>query len=193
MSVPPGTLAVMSSQTPIPEANYAPKWTGDTRPTLPTVAEERELLVAYLDHYRATIEQKCTGIPVERLNDRTMPPSTMSLHGLVRHLAGCEWWWFHHQFAGDDTEHVYYSDEWPDQDFEDLSGPFEDALATWHRICARSREIVATHTLDDTGTVERTGERISLRAIMLKMISEYARHSGHADLLREAIDGATGH
>ncbi len=142
----------MPPQTPVPEANYAPKWGGDTRPKLPTVADERELLVAYLDHYRATVE-----------------------------------------FAGEDIELVYYSDEWPEQDFEDLSGPFEDVLATWHAICARSREIVASHALDDTGTIERSGERISLRAVLLKMITEYARHCGHADFLREAIDGATGH
>ncbi len=183
----------MPPQTPVPEANYAPKWGGDTRPKLPTVADERELLVAYLDHYRATVEQKCSGVQAERLNDRTMPPSTMTLHGLLRHLAGVEQWWFHHQFAGEDIELVYYSDEWPEQDFEDLSGPFEDVLATWHAICARSREIVASHALDDTGTIERSGERISLRAVLLKMITEYARHCGHADFLREAIDGATGH
>lgn len=193
MSVTPGTLEVMSSQTPVPEANYSPKWSGDTRRTLPTVAEEREFLVAYLDHHRATIELKCTGIPEERLNDRSVPPSTMTLHGLVRHLAGVEKWWFHYQFAGEQGPLLYYSDDWPDQDFEDLAGPFADALATWQAMCAHSREIVATHTLDDTGTIERTGEPISLRAIMLKMISEYARHSGHADFLREAIDGATGH
>lgn len=183
----------MSPQTPVPEANYSPKWAGDTRQPLPTVADERELLVAYLDHYRATLEQKCAGVPVERLSDRTMPPSTMTLHGLVRHLAGCEQWWFHYQFAGEEIDLVYYSDEWPDQDFEDLSGSFEDALATWRAICEHSREIVATRPLDDTGTIERTGAPISLRAVMLKMISEYARHCGHADFLREAIDGATGH
>lgn len=183
----------MSPQTPIPEANYAPKWAGDTRPTLPLVAAEREFLVTYLDYLRATLEQKVTGVPDERLAERTMPPSTLTLHGLVRHIAGVEQWWFHYQFAGDDAPHIFYSDEDPDQDFEDLSGPFADDLATWRRMCERSREIVATHSLDDTGTVERTGESISLRAILLKMIVEYARHCGHADLLREAIDGATGH
>src|SRR6266545_3868542 len=179
----------MSPQTPIPESNYAEKWPGDTRPPLPLVADEREFLVAYLDHYRATLEQKITGVPTERLNDPTMPPSTLTLHGLLRHLAAVEQWWFHYQFAGDDTEHIYYSDDWPAQDFEDLSAPFSEALATWHRMCARSRDIVATHSLDDTGTVERTGAPISLRAILLKMITEYARHCGHADLLREATDG----
>jgi uncharacterized protein DUF664 len=183
----------MSPQTPIPEANYAQKWPGDARPTLPLVADEREFLVTYLDYYRATLEQKVTGVPVERLNEATMPPSRLTLHGLVRHIAGVEQWWFHYQFAGNDSEHLYYSDDWPDQDFEDLSGPFEDALTSWRGMCARSREIVATHSLDDTGTLERTGDPISLRAIMLKMIVEYARHCGHADLLREAIDGTTGH
>jgi hypothetical protein len=182
----------MSPQTPVPDANYAQRWSADTRPPLPTVADERELLVSYLDHYRATLELKVTGVPAERLNERTVAPAALTLHGLVRHLAGVEQWWFHYQFAGDAAEQLYYSDEWPDQDFEDLAGPFEDALATWHAMCARSREIVATHTLDDTGTIERTGAPISLRAILLKMIAEYAQHCGHADLLREAIDGKTG-
>jgi hypothetical protein len=183
----------MSPQPPIPEANYSSKWAGeDTRVKPPLVAGERELLTSYLDFYRATVEVKCTGVPVEKLSERTMPPSTMSLHGLIRHLAGVEQWWFHYQFAGEDTEHLYYSDEWPNQDFEDLSGPFEDALATWRAMCEHSRAIVAAHSLDDTGIVERTGQAISLRSIMLKMITEYARHSGQADFLREAIDGATG-
>jgi hypothetical protein len=183
-------LTLMS--TPVPEANYAQMWPEDTRPPLPNVGDERTLLAAYLDHYRATLEQKCTGVDVARLSEATMPPSTMTLHGLVRHLAGCEQWWFQTQFGGDDTPQVYYSDEWPDQDFEDLSGPFEDALATWHAMCARSREIVAAHSLDDTGIRQRTGEPTSLRAVMLKMITEYARHCGHADFLREGIDGVTG-
>jgi hypothetical protein len=99
---------------------------------------------------------------------------------------------FHYQFAGEDNPLIYYSDEDPEQDFDDLSGDFGEALAVWRAHCEHSREIVARSSLDDTGTVQRTGEPVSLRRIMIHMIIEYARHSGHADLLREAIDGAVG-
>src|SRR2546430_13663042 len=180
----------MGNLPPIPEANLAPKWPGDAREPPPLVADERTLLVSYLDYYRATVELKCAGVPKERLSEKTMPPSTMTLHGLIRHLAGVEQWWFHYQFAGEElTGHLYYSDEWPDQDFEDLSGDFDEALATWRAMCAHSRQIVAAAALDDTGTVERTGEPFSLRRALLHLIVEYARHSGPADFLREGIDG----
>src|SRR5262245_39486298 len=121
----------MANMTPIPEANYSPVFPNDTRTKPPMIGDERELLTNFLDYYRATVELKCLGITRERLNERTMPPSTMTLHGLIRHLAGAEQWWFEYQFAGQDVEHLYYSDEDPDQDFDDLSGSFDDALATW--------------------------------------------------------------
>lgn len=193
LSVPAGMLRVMTNLPPVPDTNYSPKFPGDTRTPLPFTGAERAMLVDYLDYYRATVELKCRGVPKDKLNERSVPPSTMTLHGLIRHLAGVEQWWFHYQFAGDElTEHLYYSDDWPDQDFEDLSGGFDEALATWRAMCDRSRAIVAAASLDDTGTRERTGEPFTVRSLLLKMITEYARHSGQADLLREAIDGATG-
>ena len=127
-----------------------------------------------------------------RLNDRTMPPSTLTLHGLLRHLTGVERWWFQINFAGDEVPLLYYSDDDPDQDFERLDGDIEKEFAVWHEECERSREIVAAHDLDDEGTRVRDGAPVSLRGVLLKMIAEYARHNGHADLLREGIDGATG-
>lgn len=116
----------------------------------------------------------------------------MSLHRLIRHLAGVERWWFAQNFAGQDLPMLYYSDEDPDQDFESLDGDPAEALALWQAECERSRRIVAGAAgLDDVGAVERRGT-YSLRWLMLRMIAEYAQHCGHADLLRETIDGTVG-
>ena len=88
---------------------------------------------------------------------------------------------------------LYYSDDDPSQDFDDLDGDVAEALAVWRAECERSREIVArAASLDETGTHAATGNAVSLRRIMVHLIAEYARHNGHADLLRERIDGATG-
>jgi hypothetical protein len=182
----------MAAKTPLPDSSYSPVWQGDTRVTPPLVGDERELLTSFLDYHRATVELKCLGVPKERLNDKTVAPSTMTLHGLIRHLAGAEQWWFHYQFAQQDFEPLYDLVSAPEADFDDLSGDFDEDLATWRAMCERSRKIVAASSLDQTGIVERNGKPVSLRRIMLHMIAEYARHSGHADLLREAIDGAVG-
>jgi hypothetical protein len=193
MSATPGRLKTMTQRAPIPEANFAQQWPTEAREDPPWVADERSMLNGYLEYHRRTLELKCEGVPRERLSEATVPPSTLTLHGLVRHLAGVEQWWFHYQFAREDIEHLYYSDDDPDQDFTDLSGDFDEALATWRAQCEHSREIVArAKSLDETGVRERTGEPVSLRRIMLLMIAEYARHNGHADLIRERIDGATG-
>jgi len=122
-----------------------------------------------------------------------VPPSGLSLHGLLRHLSGVERWWFQQQFAGLDRPMLYYTDEDPDQDFETLDGDVPAAFAVWREECRRSREIVAAApSLDVTGIRRQTGTAFSLRWVMLRMIAEYARHNGHADLLRERIDGAVG-
>src|SRR6266540_1886898 len=142
---------------PVPK-HYSPMWSGDTRTTPPALGDERETLSSYLDWHRATFELKCSGVPLERLSERTVPPSSLSLHGLARHLAGVE-----------------------------------ESFDVWRAECQRSREIVAAAaSLDETGTRRRTGEPFSLRWLMVRLIAEYARHDGHADLLRERIDGATG-
>ena len=153
------------------------------------VGDERTMLADYLDYYRATFEAKCRGLASDQLDVRSVPPSSLSLHGLVRHLAGCERWWFRQQFAGLDLPDLYEGDD----DFDALDGDANEALALWRAECAASRAIVdAAPSLDATGTRRSTGEPISLRWVMLRMITEYARHDGHADLLRELIDGATG-
>ncbi|MBJ7594628.1 MAG: DinB family protein [Candidatus Dormibacteraeota bacterium] len=177
----------------IPEDSYSPVWTNDTRSPLPLVGEEREMLTAFLEWHRATFELKCSGVPAERLSEQPVPPSTMSLHGLVRHLAAVERWWFRIQFAGEDVPLLYYSDDDPDQDFDSLDGDVAQAFEVWRTECDRAREIVRNAGLDDTAIQRRTSEPISLRRILVTMIAEYARHDGHADLLRERIDGATGY
>ncbi len=177
----------------IPEANYSKKWDDDPRSPLPLVGDEREMLTAFLDWHRETFVLKCSGVPQERLSDTGVPPSALSLHGILRHLSGVERWWFRVQFAGEDVPLLYYSDDDPDQDFEDLDGDVEEALAVWRAECERSRAIVAAaRSLDETGVHRATGQPVSLRRVLVGMIAEYARHNGHADLLRERIDGATG-
>src|SRR5262245_977840 len=101
------------------------------RTTPPLVGAERELLNSFLAFHRATPEIKCADVAPERLAERTVPPSNLTLHGLVRHLAGAEQWWFHHQFAGEDGPLLFDYTNRSDRDFNDLSGDFGEALATW--------------------------------------------------------------
>ncbi|RDI65503.1 DinB family protein [Nocardia pseudobrasiliensis] len=174
-------------------SGFSPRWSEGARAEPPRIGGERESLCAFLDWHRTTFELKCAGIAPERLSERAVPPSTLSLHGLVRHLAGVERWWFRIQFAGEDIPMLHYSDDDPDQDFDRLDGDVAQALELWRTECRHSREIVsAAQSLDATGTGRRTGEPFSLRWLLLTQIAEYARHNGHADLLRERIDGAIG-
>lgn len=146
-----------------------------------------------LDWHRQTFELKCAGLTPRQLSERAVPPSSLSLHGLVRHLAGAERWWFRIQFAGEDVPLLYYSDDDPDQDFDKLDGDVGEAFGVWRAECDRSRQTTAAaRSLDETGIRRQTGRPISLRKILVAMIAEYARHNGHADLLRERIDGSTG-
>jgi hypothetical protein len=178
----------------IPEENYSPSWDTDVRTAPPPVGGERELLTAFLDWHRQTFALKCAGVAPGRLSEKGIPPSGLSLHGLLRHLTGVERWWFRIQFAGEELPLLYYSDDDPDQDFDSLDGDVTEAFALWESECAHAREIVArAGSLDETGIRRRTGEPFSLRWALVQMIAEYARHNGHADLLRERIDGATGH
>lgn len=127
----------------LPAENYAQRWPDDTRKPLPLVGGEREILTAFLDWHRQTFELKCSRVPQGRLSDKAIPPSGLSLHGVVRHLAAVERWWFREQFAAEDVRNLYYSDDDPNQDFDDLGGDVEEAFAVWRSECERSREIVA--------------------------------------------------
>ena len=156
---------------------------------------EREVLVDYLDHYRKTLELKCQGLDAEQLARQAVPPSNLSLLGLVRHLARVERAWFYRtmQHHPDDPK-LYWTPEEPDLDFTGAAGDpavVEDAWATWRREVAAAREFVdAVDSLDAEGA--HGGDPIALREVLVHLIEEYARHCGHADLLRECIDGRTG-
>jgi uncharacterized damage-inducible protein DinB len=161
-----------------------------------TGLNERDMLRAWLDYHRETLVWKCDGLTPEQLAEKSVPPSTMSLLGLVRHMTEVERNWFLRVFAGETAPPLYYSDDDPDGDFDTIDpSKFDDEMAMFYETLERSRETEATATsLDDDGAVEASHKRgpVSLRWIMIHMIEEYARHNGHADLLRERIDGVTG-
>ncbi|HEY2313635.1 MAG TPA: DinB family protein [Streptosporangiaceae bacterium] len=164
------------------------------RPEPPTVASERPALQGWLDYHRATLLWKCTGLTGEQLVLRPVQSSTLSLLGLVRHMAEVERSWFRERFAGQaDLGDLYCSPEYPDGDFDltDATRAKQD-FATFTTECAVADDAVAAGSLDDTFSHPRTGSTLDLRWIYLHMIEEYARHNGHADLLRELTDGVTG-
>jgi uncharacterized damage-inducible protein DinB len=153
------------------------------------------MLDGWLQYHRATLELKCAGLTPAQLAERSVPPSSMSLLGLVRHMAEVERHWFRRCFAGEVAAGpIYYSDRDPDGDFDDATeGNLADGMATWHQECDRARAIVAAaDSLESLSADLEGGQRVSLRWIVTHMIEEYARHNGHADLLRERIDGRTG-
>jgi uncharacterized damage-inducible protein DinB len=158
-------------------------------------AGEREMLTGWLDYHRATLAWKCEGLTDDQLRERSVPPSGLSLLGLVRHLAECERSWFRNVLLGADLPPLYFTQADPDADFNDTGSASGAAvLRTWDQECAAAREAITGVDLDTLSKKadRRTGEPFSLRWILTHMIEEYARHNGHADLLRERIDGATG-
>ncbi len=181
------------SESGLTDEGFAPKWADDDRPHIPRVAPEREALAAYLDYYRATVEMKCEGLTREQVRTRSMPPSTMSPHGLVRHLAGVERWWFQQNFERRDVPFLFISAHEPNLDFDPpVDADFAADLEAWRAECAVSRDILASHDLDDTARPLDWYEDIDLRWLVLRMIAEYAQHCGHIDMLREGLDGRIG-
>lgn len=173
--------------------DFSPIWADDDRPRIPRVCAERGALAAYLEYYRATVEMKCRGLTPEQARSRPVPPSTLSIHGLVRHLAGVERWWFQQNFERRDVPFLFFTADDPDLDFEPPSdADFAADLDVWRGECAISRQIAAAHDLDDTARPLDWDEDVDLRWLVLRMITEYAQHCGHLDLLREGIDGRTG-
>jgi uncharacterized damage-inducible protein DinB len=159
----------------------------------PYEADERTMLVSFLDYHRATLAMKCDGLTHAQLRERSVPPSSLSLLGLVRHMAEVERSWFRRAINGEDVPTIYYSETDPDGDFDNIDdADVDDAFATWRAECERAREIVAAAPSLDVAGFRRSGDRVTLRWVLVHMIEEYARHNGHADLLRERIDGATG-
>jgi uncharacterized damage-inducible protein DinB len=169
-------------------------WTaqGVTRNDEPFVGDERAMLDGFLDWHRATLLHKCAGLTGEQLVQRAVPPSTLSLLGLVRHLASVERTWIRRRFRGEDVAALYWRPDKPDSAFEEVDPDRAGAdIATLVREWEACRQAVTGAPLDATFTSERWGE-MSLRWIYLHLIGEYAHHNGHADLLRERIDGTTG-
>jgi uncharacterized damage-inducible protein DinB len=164
-----------------------------TRIDPPTIAAERELLQGFLDFHRQTLLLKVADLSAEDLVRRSVEPSSMSLIGLVRHLTEVEQYWFKSALAGEVVPDRYWTAEHPDGDF-DLVDPAQVAndLQTHAAAVQESDEIAARYGLDDTFRRPNRDEEYSLRYLYIHLIEEYARHNGHADLLRERIDGSTG-
>jgi hypothetical protein len=158
----------------------------------PDVAGEREALQGWLDYHRATLLMKCQGLTADQLVLRAIAPSTLTLLGLVRHMAEVERAWYRKRFAGEPVGLLFCTDEYPDGDF-DLVDPVsaEADFAAFTSECELADAAAAGRSLDDTFVSSR-GETLDLRWIYIHMIEEYARHNGHADILREQIDGVTG-
>lgn len=156
---------------------------------------ERETIQQYLRHYRLTFALKCEGLDAEQLARRAVPPSSMSLLGLLRHLAKVEHHWARRVLEGQgELPRLYSTAEAPDADFDGAEP--DDALvaeawSTWRREVAHAEEVEAALPTYDV-LVEHHGESGEARDVLVHLVEEYARHCGHADLLRERIDGRTG-
>lgn len=157
--------------------------------------DERSTLVAYLKDYRLTIELKCSGLDAAGMAARSVEPSTLSLLGLVRHLADVERAWFRRRLAGNDAPWLFRTDEDQDGAFDGAVADPAAVAAAWaawrEEVRFSERFVEEAPSLDVTGTYG-DGRVISLREVLVHMIEEYARHAGHADLLRERIDGRVG-
>jgi len=165
----------------------------DPRRTEPAfVAGERESLEQWLDYHRITLVLKCEGLTDAQRKARPVATSLLSLHGILRHMADVERGWFIRCLGRDpEVPPIFYDPEIDDSELvplDDASWP--DDLAVFLAECDAARAAAAARGLGDTGL--RRGEEVSLRWIYLHMIEEYARHNGHADLLRELADGAVG-
>ncbi|GAB1509252.1 DinB family protein [Actinophytocola sp. KF-1] len=167
----------------------------DRRFRNPTTGDERAVLAGVLAAQRATLEAKCAGLDTAPLADRSVPPSTLSLLGLVRHLADVERRWFRHVMAHEDAPPRFSTPAAPDGDFDGATPDPEVAAEAW--TAWREEVAFAEKLTEEAPNLDVTGEdswrgTVSLRWVLVHMIEEYARHNGHADLLRERIDGAVG-
>lgn len=159
----------------------------------PTIADEREMLRGYLEFHRATLALKCEGLTDDELRRQSMPPSTLSLLGLVRHMAEVERSWFRRIVDGEDIPLVWSDDFDFQVAYDAREADRQEAFDAWRTEIEHARRIeAAAESLDVVAHDRRKDQTVSLRMVMLHMIHEYARHNGHADFLREGIDGAVG-
>ena len=160
----------------------------------PTISDERTSLQSWLDYHRMTLLSKCEGLTGEQLVLRPSAPSSLSLLGLVRHMAEVERWWFRRAFASNaELGDIYCTEEFPDGDFDLTDAAQAEAdFATFDREVILADEAAADALLDDTFTHPTRQTLFDLRWVYTHMIEEYARHNGHADIMREQLDGRTG-
>jgi len=168
---------------------------GDPRYANAELDGERATLVDYLRAYRLTMEMKCADLDASQLACRSVPPSTMSLLGLNRHMADVERNWFRRVMAGADAPALYWSDDVPDADWNGAAADPEVVAGAWRawrdEVAFAEGFVADADDLSMRGTM-KDGKRCALREVLVHMIEEYARHCGHADLLRERIDGRVG-
>jgi uncharacterized damage-inducible protein DinB len=166
----------------------------DPREGGPRLGGERATLTEFLRGQRLTLELKCAGLDAEQMARRSVEPSTLSLLGLIRHMAEVERGWFRRRFAEGAEGRRYQTPEDPDGDFNGAvadQAVVDEAWAAWREEMAFANEFIADHDFDFVGK-DSEGEPVSMRELIVHMIEEYARHNGHADLLRERIDGRVG-
>jgi len=162
-----------------------------TRYGVPVAGDEKAVLAGFLDHYRRTLLDICEGLSEEELR-RPMVPSGTSLLGLVKHLAGVEMGWFQDTVANEPVEYPFDESD-PDADFRIEEGETsEEIFALYRDACARSREVLDAADLDDLVPNPKRYRDYNVRWVAVHMIEETARHAGHADIIREQIDGRTG-
>ena len=158
----------------------------------PVEAGERQMLSAWLDLQRATLEMKCDGLSDEQLREQAIPPSSLSLLGLVRHMAEVERNWFRPVLGGEEMATIWAPDMDREAAFRDVAtADVAEAFRLWRAECDHARALVAKAPSFDVRGFRSSGY-VSLRWVMTHMIEEYARHNGHADLIRERLDGSTG-
>jgi uncharacterized damage-inducible protein DinB len=164
------------------------------RPMPPLDADERTTLESWLNFYRSTLALKCHELNDQQLRTAAVPPSQLTLLGLVQHMAEVERNWFRRVLASEQAPRIYGETAPPtahDGGFDvSENTTYRTAVAIWQEEVAHARRNCESRRLDDTSPFR--GARVSLRWIYIHMIGEYARHCGHADLIREKVDGATG-
>jgi len=161
----------------------------------PWVGDEATILDAFLEFQRSTLLLKCSGLAAAQLASQPVPPSNLSLLGIVRHMADVELTFFRHGLGGEQgpVPTVYARDDRPDAAFEEATADSAEAdFARFAQEREAARKAVAGVSLEEQFFVQNTVGPLNLRRAYNMMIEEYARHNGHADLLRQAIDGSTG-
>ncbi|MET9292314.1 DinB family protein [Streptomyces sp. NPDC003077] len=167
--------------------------TGGKRSAPPSFGSERDMRRAFLDYHRTTLAMNCEGLTDEELRQQSMPPSTLSLLGLVRHMAEVERAWFRRAFEDHDVPLVWSGKSDFQAAYDASASTRDEAFTAWEVEVENSRRIEReAESLDQVAYQPRWGEEVSLRMVMMHVLLEYGRHNGHADFLREGIDGTVG-